>query len=126
VERLWVDIGALFNFGLCNLYPDGDASIGRHADAESDIVRDSPIVGLSLGATRDFFLYRRKGERVGQVALEHGSIVVMEGSTQRHFEHAVPPRRRVANPRISVTFRVMHVREQHHRAGVVQRMGRET
>ena len=107
VPRLNEEIGAHFSFGLCNLYPDGDASIGKHQDAERDIVRDSPIVGLSLGSTRDFVLYDRSDRRVSEVALEHGSIVVMWGTTQRHYKHAVPPRKRVREPRVSVTFRVM-------------------
>jgi alkylated DNA repair dioxygenase AlkB len=107
VDRLREDLGTQFNFGLCNLYPDGDASIGKHADAEVDIVRDSPIVGLSLGVTRDFFLYDRADKRLAQVALEHGSLVVMWGTTQRHFKHAVPIRKRVKEPRINITFRVM-------------------
>ncbi len=110
VERLREEFGAPFRFGLCNLYPDGDASIGKHADAEADIERDSPIVGLSLGAMRDFVLYDRNEKRVTEVALGHGSIVVMWGATQRYFKHAVPARKRVKEPRINVTFRVMNER----------------
>jgi alkylated DNA repair dioxygenase AlkB len=109
-ERLERELGAPFNFGLCNQYPDGEASIGKHSDAEADLVRDHPIAGLSLGATRDFMLYDRSNERVGQVALEHGSLVVMWGATQRWFKHAVPKRRRVTEPRINITFRVMKAR----------------
>lgn len=117
VVRLRRELGAPFNFGLCNLYPDGEASIGKHADAERDIVRDSPIVGLSLGAARDFVLYDRREQRVAEVALEHGSIVVMEGGTQRHFKHAVPARKRVREPRINITFRVLVTKDTEGRGG---------
>jgi alkylated DNA repair dioxygenase AlkB len=110
LQRLRVDFDRRLNFGLCNLYPDGDASIGKHADAESDIVRDSPIVGLSLGAERDFVLFESAGgreQRAAEVALEHGSVVVMWGSTQRFYKHAVPARRRCREPRVNITFRCL-------------------
>jgi alkylated DNA repair dioxygenase AlkB len=107
VERLRAELAVRFDFGLCNLYPDGEAQLGRHADDERDIAPGSPIAGLSLGATRDFVLYARRGPRVAARALEHGSLLVMWGSTQRHFEHAVPRRLRVTEPRVSITFRVL-------------------
>jgi alkylated DNA repair dioxygenase AlkB len=107
LNRLREEFRAPFNFGLCNFYPDGDAYIGKHSDDERDIVRDSPIIGLSLGAAREFVFYRRGGARVAEVALEHGSVVAMLGSTQRHFHHTVPKRKRVLEPRINVTFRVL-------------------
>jgi alkylated DNA repair dioxygenase AlkB len=107
VARLQQELTAPFNFGLCNLYPDGHARIGKHADAEADIVRDSPIAGLSLGATRDFVLHERDSNRTWTVPLVHGSLLVMWGSTQRRFKHSVPARVRVTQPRVNVTFRVL-------------------
>lgn len=107
VEQLSMDAGARFNFALCNLYPDGDAGIAPHADDESDIAPGSPILGLSLGSTRDFILKGRDGDAVASVALEHGSVLAMWLETQSHFKHAVPPRKRVKTPRVSLTFRVM-------------------
>ena len=107
LERLRRDVDPRLNFGLGNLYPDGDAAIGKHSDAESDIVRDSPIVGLSVGAERDFVLYDRANQRVAELTLEHGSIVVMWGSTQRNYKHAVPARRRCRAPRVNITFRCL-------------------
>jgi DNA oxidative demethylase len=108
LTRLEADTGAHFNFGLCNLYPDGLARIGRHADDEDDLVPGSPIAGLSLGAARDFFVYdRATRKRVASITLEHGSLIVMWGSAQRHFQHAVPKRTHLREPRISVTFRIV-------------------
>jgi alkylated DNA repair dioxygenase AlkB len=105
VVRLRAELACPFDFALANLYPDGVAAIGKHADDERGIAPGSTIAGLSLGATRDFVLYRRGGARVAEVALEHGSLVVMAGAMQRHFQHAVPPRRRVQAPRVNLTFR---------------------
>lgn len=108
LAQLRFDHNAEFNFALANMYPDGSASIGAHADDESDIVKGSPIVGISLGATRDFILTTSgSNTRVASVPLEHGSAIVMAGETQRWYRHAVPARKRVGMPRVSLTFRVM-------------------
>jgi alkylated DNA repair dioxygenase AlkB len=110
VARLTSEFGLRFDFGLCNRYPDGDAALGRHADDERDIAPNSAIAGLSLGATRDFALYERGGARVALQPLAHGSLLVMWGATQRFYQHAIPRRRRVRTPRISITFRSMAAR----------------
>jgi alkylated DNA repair dioxygenase AlkB len=109
VERVREHCATSFDFALANHYADGEVALGKHADDERDIVESSAIAGLSLGAERDFVLYRKGkgGERVATVALAHGSLVVMWGTMQRHFVHAVPSRKRVHAPRVSLTFRAM-------------------
>lgn len=104
LTSLMHDTSTWFNFALANHYPDGSAGIGKHADDEKDIVKGSPIVGLSLGHTRDFILYQ-DGKKVASVPLQHGSLIVMWGETQQHYKHAVPVRAGVKAPRVSITFR---------------------
>lgn len=106
VDRLERERGARFNYALANLYPDGEAGLGWHADDESDLVRDAPIASLSLGETRDFLLRKKKHSNgTTTVSLEHGSLLVMEGSTQRFYRHSVPPRKRAPGARVNLTFR---------------------
>ncbi len=108
LERLRERTGARFTFALCNLYPDGDAGLGWHADDEADLARDAPIASLSLGAARDFAMRPgTSGPARVTVRLAHGSLLVMAGATQRHYVHRVPPRVRCRAPRINLTFRVM-------------------
>lgn len=109
LERVRALCETTFDFALANLYLDGEAALGKHADDERDIVPNSAIAGLSLGAERDFALYRKgpRGERVTTLTLGHGSLVVMWGSTQQHYVHTVPARKRVRSPRVSLTFRAM-------------------
>lgn len=94
-----------YNFVLANLYPDGKAAIGAHADDEEDIVAGSPIAAISLGATRRLVFLDREGKRAAEVVLEHGSLLVMAGETQKHFKHAIPAQPSVRAPRVSLTFR---------------------
>lgn len=95
-----------FNFALVTLYPNGVASLGYHSDDEPDLVPGAPIASLSLGATRAFSVRRKGGSQtMFTVDLEHGSLLRMTGATQRHYQHCVPKRLRVTDPRINITFR---------------------
>jgi alkylated DNA repair dioxygenase AlkB len=108
LDRLRERTGARFTFALCNLYPDGAAGLGWHADDEADLARDAPIASLSLGAARDFAMRPgASGPACVTVSLAHGSLLVMAGATQRRYQHRVPVRKRCAAPRVNLTFRVM-------------------
>lgn len=107
VARLDALLGVRFNFALVNRYPDGDAALGWHADDEADLAPHRPIASLSLGATRDFQMRPRGGRTALSVALSHGSLLTMEGETQRWYQHQVPRRARVRDPRVNLTLRVM-------------------
>jgi alkylated DNA repair dioxygenase AlkB len=92
-----------YNAVLCNLYLNGNDSVGLHADAEPEI---GPVIAsVSLGAER---LFRLKGQN-GPVAfaerLPHGSLLIMAGRTQKNFKHEVPKELDVAQARINLTFR---------------------
>jgi alkylated DNA repair dioxygenase AlkB len=97
--------GETFNSVLANLYRTGDDSVGFHSDAEPELGPDPVIASISFGATRRFVL-RRRGGRLADVELDlsHGSLLIMGGTTQRHWRHGVP-RQAGAGPRINLTFR---------------------
>lgn len=96
-----------FNSCLANLYHDGGEGMGWHSDDEKSIVRDSAIASLSLGAEREFRLKHKTTGRQVSIMLESGSLLVMRGSTQRHWLHSVPKRRKITTPRVNLTFRAM-------------------
>lgn len=96
-----------FNSCLLNLYHDGGEGMGWHSDDEKSIARDSAIASISLGAEREFRLKHKTGAEMVSVLLESGSLLVMKGSTQRHWLHAVPKTKKVTMPRINLTFRTI-------------------
>jgi alkylated DNA repair dioxygenase AlkB len=97
-----------YNAVLCNLYRDGSDSVGLHADNEPEM---GPVIGsVSLGAERVFRLRGKGGVMVYSKTLPPGSLLIMAGSTQKHFKHEVPKDPSVTHPRINLTFR----RIQHH------------
>jgi alkylated DNA repair dioxygenase AlkB len=92
-----------YNAALCNLYRNGDDSVGLHSDAEPEM---GPIIAsLSLGAERLFRLKRISGEIAFSERLPHGSLLVMAGATQKNFKHEVPKEPDITGPRINLTFR---------------------
>ncbi|MDC0717453.1 alpha-ketoglutarate-dependent dioxygenase AlkB family protein [Nannocystis bainbridge] len=100
--------GHPFNYALVNLYRDGDDYIGWHADKVSDLAPGSAIASLSLGAARPFQLRHKQQDIEHEVLLASGSLLVMRGTTQQFYKHALPRRRGVTESRFNVTFR--HVR----------------
>ena len=92
-----------YNAVLCNLYRDGNGSVGLHADDEPEM---GPVIAsVSLGAERLFRLKRRDGSVAFSERLAHGSLLIMAGDTQKNFRHEVPKEPGITLPRINLTFR---------------------
>jgi alkylated DNA repair dioxygenase AlkB len=96
--------------GLC-LYRDGRDSVAWHGDTIGrGSTQDTMVAIVSLGAPRSLLLRPRGGGPAIRHDLGHGDLLVMGGSCQRTWEHAVPKTSRAAGPRISVQFRPRGVR----------------
>ncbi len=106
-ERLGID----FDSVLANRYRDGRDSMGWHADDEPELGPEPVIASISLGAARRFVFRHRVTGAKHVVSLTHGSLLVMAGATQRHWQHALPRAADVKNERINLTFRrILHPR----------------
>jgi alkylated DNA repair dioxygenase AlkB len=99
-----------YNAALCNLYRNGNDSVGLHSDAEPEM---GPVIAsVSLGAERLFRLKGQDGAIAFAERLRHGSLLVMAGQTQKNFRHEVPKEPAIHEPRINLTFRrIQHRRE---------------
>jgi alkylated DNA repair dioxygenase AlkB len=97
--------------GLC-LYRDGRDSVAWHGDTIGRGGTEDTVVAIvSLGTPRALLLRPRDGRGpVLRHDVGHGDLLVMGGSCQRTWEHAVPKSTRVAGARISVQFRPHGVR----------------
>lgn len=96
--------------GLC-LYRDGNDSVAWHGDTVGrSSTEDTMVAILSLGATRVLALRPRSGGRSLRLPQSHGDLLVMGGSCQRTWEHAVPKTTKPTGPRISIQFRPRDVR----------------
>jgi alkylated DNA repair dioxygenase AlkB len=96
--------------GLC-LYRDGRDSVAWHGDTIGrGSTEDTMVAIVSLGSPRALMLRPRGGGPARRFELGHGDLIVMGGSCQRTWEHAVPKTARPVGPRISVQFRPRGVR----------------
>jgi alkylated DNA repair dioxygenase AlkB len=120
-EHYEAELGEPFRTaGLC-LYRDGRDSVAWHGDTIGrGSTEDTMVAIVSLGTARPLLLRPRAGVGPGtgtggndgtlRYSLGHGDLIVMGGSCQRTWEHAVPKSARTTGPRISVQFRPRGVR----------------
>ena len=107
-QRIEALTGVHFNSVLLNWYRNGEDHLHWHADDELELGHNPIIASLNFGAERDFLLKRCQDGSKLCIPLRHGSLLVMQGSLQHHWLHAVPKRKRVEDSRFNLTFRVIH------------------
>jgi alkylated DNA repair dioxygenase AlkB len=88
-----------------NYYRDGADSVAWHADRELRRLDDTLVAILTLGATRPFLLRPSGGGRSLDIRPAAGDVLVMGGTAQACYEHAVPKSAGVAGARISASIR---------------------
>jgi alkylated DNA repair dioxygenase AlkB len=99
--------GEKFNSCLLNLYHSGDEGMAWHSDAEKDLKKNGAIGSLSFGAQRKFAFKHKETKETVSLILEHGSLLVMKGTTQTHWLHRLPPTKLIIKPRVNLTFRTI-------------------
>jgi alkylated DNA repair dioxygenase AlkB len=103
------ELGEPFRTAGCCYYRDGRDSVAWHGDTIGrGRTEDTMVAIVSLGDPRRLCLRPRGGGETIVVEMGHGDLVVMGGSCQRTWEHAVP-KVASAGPRISVQFRPLNV-----------------
>ena len=97
--------------GMC-LYRDGKDSVAWHGDTIGRSARHDTMVAIvSVGSPRHLSLRPRAGgHETLRFPLGHGDLIVMGGSCQRTWEHAIPKTSKPVGPRISIQFRPRGVR----------------
>ena len=97
-----------FTTVLLNYYRDGSDSNGWHADNEKELGQNPIIASVSLGSERMFQLKHNTEPSLRQnLLLEHGSLLLMKGTTQHFWKHQIPKTKKLVGGRINLTFRVI-------------------
>ena len=100
--------GTKFTTVLLNQYRNGKDSNGWHADNEKELGINPIIASLSLGAERTFQLkHNTDKSQKKSIVLEHGSLLLMKGTTQDFWKHQIPKTSKTIGSRINLTFRVV-------------------
>jgi len=107
-EKIEVFSGYQFNSVLLNLYRDGNDSVAWHRDKESELGNRPVIASISLGQVRNFD-FRKADDHQNKysIALGHGSLLIMKGDLQLHWEHRIAKSSKLMKPRINLTFRLI-------------------
>ena len=92
------------------LYRDGRDSVAFHGDRMGERRWDTVVAVVSLGEPRRFLLRPAGGGASMAWNVGWGDLLVMGGSCQATYEHAIPKCRR-AGPRMAVMFRPVSVPE---------------
>ncbi len=103
--RLETCTGRSFDSVLCNLYRDGNDSMGWHADNEKELGLNPYLGSLSLGDTRTFRIRHRKTGETYSIEMNNGSLIIMAGCLQQYWRHCVPKTKKAVNARINLSFR---------------------
>lgn len=96
-----------FNSCLLNLYHDGTEGMGWHSDNEKELKPNGVIASLSFGADRLFQFKHKVTNEIVNIVLEDASVLIMKGTTQNHWLHSLPVKRKIKLPRINLTFRTI-------------------
>jgi alkylated DNA repair dioxygenase AlkB len=96
-----------FNACLLNLYHDGTEGMAWHSDGEKDLKKNGAIASLSFGAERKFSFKHKQSRESVSLILQHGSLLVMKGTTQSNWLHRLPPTKMISQPRVNLTFRTI-------------------
>ena len=97
-----------FTTVLLNQYRDGKDSNGWHADDEKELGTNPIIASVSFGTERTFQLKHNSDKTLKKnIVLEHGSLLIMRGTTQHFWKHQIPKTSKAVGSRINLTFRVI-------------------
>jgi len=109
VQKLKEKIEAYYqvtlNYVLLNLYRNGGDSMGWHSDNEPELGPDPVIFSLSLGEQRSIHFRHRTKKSSFKINLQNGSLLIMGGCLQTHWQHAILKSKKPLQERLNLTFR---------------------
>jgi len=104
-ETIETTLQTEFNCCLLNFYADGSQGMAWHSDDEKVMEENGVIASVSLGANRMFEFKHKLHDTRKKVLLEQGSLLVMQGETQKHYKHQLPKSTKISGARMNLTFR---------------------
>ena len=106
-EKVESETGETFNSCLLNLYHNESEGMAWHSDAEKKLKKNGAIASLSFGSERNFAFKNKISKEKVSIVLNHGSLLVMKGTTQTNWLHRLPPTKFKKRERINLTFRTI-------------------
>ena len=94
-----------FNSVLANYYRDGKDSMGWHSDNEKELGPNPTIASISFGSERNLYFRNKITRETISIPQAHGCLIMIDGKTQKNWEHSIKKTQKIIGPRINLTFR---------------------
>ena len=108
IKQLIEALMGRYNYCLLNRYRSGADSMGWHADDEPEL--GNTIASVSLGAVRKFRMRHNTTRETKSFLLESGTLLIMDGTTQKFWKHEVPKTKKPIGERINLTYRLVQTK----------------
>jgi len=104
-KKIYEEFKIDFNSVLVNYYRDGKDSMGWHSDDEKELGLNPTIASISFGSERDLVFKNKISKETLSIPQTHGCLILIDGKTQKNWQHSIKKTRKVIGPRINLTFR---------------------
>ena len=104
-KKIYEELKIDFNSVLANYYRDGKDSMGWHSDDEKELGPDPTIASISFGSERDLVFRNKKTKETIAIPQTNGCLILINGETQKNWQHSIKKTQKVIGPRINLTFR---------------------
>jgi alkylated DNA repair dioxygenase AlkB len=104
-KKIYKELKIDFNSVLANYYRDGKDSMGWHSDDEKELGPNPTIASISFGSERDLVFRNKISKETLAIPQTSGCLILIDGETQRNWQHSIKKTQKVIGPRINLTFR---------------------
>jgi len=104
-KKIFKELQIDFNSVLANYYRDGKDSMGWHSDDEKELGPNPTIASISFGSERNLDFRNKITRETISIPQAHGCLIVIDGKTQKNWQHSIKKTQKIIGPRINLTFR---------------------
>ena len=104
-KKIYGELKIDFNSVLANYYRDGRDSMGWHSDNEKELGPRPTIASISFGSERDLIFRNKISKKTLSIPQTNGCLILIDGKTQKNWQHSIKKTQKIIGPRINLTFR---------------------
>ena len=104
-KKIYKELKVDFNSVLANYYRDGKDSMGWHSDDEKELGPNPTIASISFGSERDLVFRSKISKKTLAIPQTNGCLILIDGETQKNWQHSIKKTQKIIGPRINLTFR---------------------
>ena len=110
-KKIYEELNIDFNSVLANYYRDGKDSMGWHSDDEKELGPNPTIASISFGSERDLVFRNKISKETLAIPQTKGSLILIDGETQKNWQHSIKKTQKLIGPRINLTFRNIIIKD---------------